>query len=274
MTQTETRHLLSGDLVQMSTMDQALRAAGFDVGRQGVYPTIAESDYVRALKYLYISGVPGWWNQERDLIERGVCNQRQFDVRLGRVPRGCRLVIVAGVIGTEEHRERVLTYDQMWLLVHRKKADLSTSEDDTTTYALTADATWMDVNYVCATKPRHTAGKWDVAYGELAFGQSITVYSELGDKNETVRPIAVTCQDPDDGDSAVSHKAESGWHEGIEECMANAVMIRQSPTMLAALAVVAFDPKLRALFAANDSMALKQVDDALNAIFDEQGGPI
>lgn len=71
-------------------------------------------------------------------------------------------------------------------------------------------------------------GKWTVAYGELAFGQSIVVYATNGD---SIRPVAVTCDGESEG-SVMYHESPGGDHEGIAECVANAELIAHAPAML------------------------------------------
>ncbi len=69
---------LQGDLCQMSNQKSALRLAGFEVGQTDVYPTIAEEDIERALLYLYLNKVDGWWNYEELFIKHNICTKEQF----------------------------------------------------------------------------------------------------------------------------------------------------------------------------------------------------
>lgn len=83
-------YLLSGDLIQMSRMEDALRQAGFRVARSDVYPGFYEEDkerYLAALRYLFDRRIEGWWNQEREMVQQGTCTQREYDVAIGRMTR-------------------------------------------------------------------------------------------------------------------------------------------------------------------------------------------
>lgn len=83
-------YLLDGDLSQMGIMHDRLLARGYPVVKSDVYPGFRREHldlYVSALRYLYESRVEGWWNQERKLIEHGICTQEEYDRALGRTPR-------------------------------------------------------------------------------------------------------------------------------------------------------------------------------------------
>lgn len=76
-------YTLGGDLNQMGIMEERLRDAGFNVVRSqsGTYPGFLESEkdeYVRALKYLFVYRVAGWWNQREAMIENKVCAPAEF----------------------------------------------------------------------------------------------------------------------------------------------------------------------------------------------------
>jgi len=70
--------LLNGDLGQMCRQKSALRMAGFIVGQTDIYPTVEESDVERALLFIYINKIDGWWNYESDFINHGICTKEQF----------------------------------------------------------------------------------------------------------------------------------------------------------------------------------------------------
>jgi len=83
-------YLLTGDLSQMGTMYTALKSAGFRVVKRDVYPGFAESDeeeYVRALRFVYESGIAGWWNQRTDIIKHGIATAEEFQAKLSRAVR-------------------------------------------------------------------------------------------------------------------------------------------------------------------------------------------
>ena len=76
-----------GDLNQMGLIERFLRDRDFPVAKCGVYPGFLKADgaeYARALKLIFVARIEGWWNQEHDLIARGICTQEEFDEALGR----------------------------------------------------------------------------------------------------------------------------------------------------------------------------------------------
>ena len=81
-------YTLDGDLNQMGIMRDTLRNAGFRVAMLNVYPGFRKNNkdgYIRALQFLLDNRIKGWWNQEREMIEHGVCTQEEFDNAIGRV---------------------------------------------------------------------------------------------------------------------------------------------------------------------------------------------
>lgn len=74
-------YTFDGDLQQMGTIYVVLLNAGFPVVHQDVYPGFArdkEDEYVRALRFLFIHRVPGWWNQRRDLVAYKIIDEQEF----------------------------------------------------------------------------------------------------------------------------------------------------------------------------------------------------
>ena len=81
----EVMYCLNGDLNQMGVMAARLNADGFDVRMLNVYPGFASlEEYKKALRYLWVKRIEGWWGQERDLIKYGICTQTEYDDALGR----------------------------------------------------------------------------------------------------------------------------------------------------------------------------------------------
>ena len=76
--------LLSGDLCQMSTQEDFLRAQGFDVARRNVYPALKSEDVERALRLIWERRCDGWWNYEHKYVELGICTKEEYDEALGR----------------------------------------------------------------------------------------------------------------------------------------------------------------------------------------------
>ncbi len=75
---------LNGDLNQMSIQKRYLNQQGIDSQQTDVYPVIKEADVEKALKLFYENKVEGWWNYERDYVNRGICTQEQYNEKLGR----------------------------------------------------------------------------------------------------------------------------------------------------------------------------------------------
>ncbi len=81
-----THTLSGGDLHQMGTQYDFLRARGFVVGFRDVYPALkTEEERTRAMKALYDNGVAGWWNMRYELVKAGICTEQEFLVKLEKL---------------------------------------------------------------------------------------------------------------------------------------------------------------------------------------------
>jgi hypothetical protein len=77
------KFLLDGDLSQMSTQEEFLKARGFNVGRSNVYPGLfTEDDFKRALAAIWESRVSGWWHYQAKYVEYGICTSEEFQAAL------------------------------------------------------------------------------------------------------------------------------------------------------------------------------------------------
>ena len=68
---------LNGDLNSMSIQADVLRAQGFTIRFNDVYPVLeTEDDFKRALQLFWDREVPGWWNYREKMIQYGICNDQ------------------------------------------------------------------------------------------------------------------------------------------------------------------------------------------------------
>jgi hypothetical protein len=74
---------LNGDLNQMSIQADVLRAQGFTITFNDVYPIVqTEDDFKRALKLLWDRQVAGWWHYRERMIEYGICTNETWTNKL------------------------------------------------------------------------------------------------------------------------------------------------------------------------------------------------
>lgn len=77
--------LSGGDLHTMSVHATYLQKQGFEIGFVDVYPSLKTiEEKKRALQMIYDSHIEGWWCYKRDLIEMGICTDKEFNARLGK----------------------------------------------------------------------------------------------------------------------------------------------------------------------------------------------
>jgi hypothetical protein len=76
---------LSGDLAGMGAQKEFLLSQGFEVGQLDCYPALrTEGDFTRAIKAIFEKRIEGWWNYERDLVDRGVCTRDEYLTALSK----------------------------------------------------------------------------------------------------------------------------------------------------------------------------------------------
>lgn len=77
--------IFEGDLNQMGIIQEVLKAVGFDIVKNDVYPGFPkdqEEEYKRALRFIWDYKIPGWWNQRRKLIQYEICTEEQYQEAL------------------------------------------------------------------------------------------------------------------------------------------------------------------------------------------------
>jgi hypothetical protein len=78
--------LAGGDLNQMGTQYEFLRARGHDVGRRDVYPAFRnEEDLKKGLEAIWKARVAGWWNLQWNLTNHGICTAEEFKAALDKL---------------------------------------------------------------------------------------------------------------------------------------------------------------------------------------------
>jgi hypothetical protein len=76
-------HSLNGDLNQMGIQGEVLRAQGFDVRHNDVYPCLRTTeDFKRALQLFWDRETEGWWNYRERMIEYGICTEETWKAKL------------------------------------------------------------------------------------------------------------------------------------------------------------------------------------------------
>jgi hypothetical protein len=74
---------LNGDLNTMSIQADVLRAQGFTVTFNDVYPIVqTEDEFKRALQLFWDREVPGWWNYREKMIQYDICNKNSWTDKL------------------------------------------------------------------------------------------------------------------------------------------------------------------------------------------------
>lgn len=72
-----------GDLSTACQHYNFLKARGFDIGFNDVYPAFrSREDKEKALHLLYDNNIAGWWCYRGDLVEYGVCTEDGFKAKL------------------------------------------------------------------------------------------------------------------------------------------------------------------------------------------------
>lgn len=62
----------------MARQMQFLKNEGFDVSTEGGVALVEADSYDYAVKAIFHSGIPGWWNYKDYLISHGVCTSEEF----------------------------------------------------------------------------------------------------------------------------------------------------------------------------------------------------
>ena len=69
---------LDGDLCQMSAQKDFLQEKGIETQQNNVYPCVRECDKEKALSLIWEFRCKGWWHDEKQFVELGICTKEKF----------------------------------------------------------------------------------------------------------------------------------------------------------------------------------------------------
>ncbi len=73
---------IRGDLYQMAEQTRALIHIGIRLKASNVYRIIHKDDVVRALGYIWLYRVEGWWHYDKEYVKYNICTSEDFKRRL------------------------------------------------------------------------------------------------------------------------------------------------------------------------------------------------